>query len=135
MSKPAQSSASKASSEVDTLRQQVETLLEENAHLKLLVAKYRRMLYALHMLCRQLGWQVRGDHAHHRLHDLRHTFIVRSALHLYEQDGDVERGLPALSIYVGHAKVVDTYWYLTGIPELMAIAAERFHRYAQGGAI
>lgn len=94
----------------------------------------RSMLYALQLLCRQLGWQVRGDHDHHRLHDLRHTFIVRSALHLYEQDGDVERGLPALSIYVGHAKVVDTYWYITGIPELMAIAAERFHRYAQGGA-
>ena len=90
------------------------------------------MLYALHQVCRQLGWQVRGDHAHHRLHDLRHTFIVRSALRLYEQGGDVERGLPVLSIYVGHARVVDTYWYLTGIPELMAIAAERFHRYAQG---
>lgn len=92
----------------------------------------RSMLYALHRVCRQLGWQVRGDHAHHRLHDLRHTFIVRSALRLYEQGGDVERGLPDLSIYVGHARVVDTYWYLTGIPELMAIAAERFHRYAQG---
>ena len=24
----------------------------------------------------------------------------------------------------------DTYWYLTGIPELMAIAAERFERFA-----
>lgn len=93
----------------------------------------RSMLYALHSVCRQLGWQVRGDHTHHRLHDLRHTFIVRSALRLYEQEGDVERGLPALSIYVGHAKLVDTYWYLTGIPELMAIAAERFRRYAQGG--
>lgn len=92
----------------------------------------RSMLYALHEVCRQLGWQVRGDHPHHRLHDLRHTFIVRSVLRLYEQSGDIERGLPALSIYVGHAKVVDTYWYLTGIPELMAIAAERFHRYALG---
>lgn len=33
----------------------------------------RSMLYALHSLCGQLGWQVRGDHAHHRLHDLRHN--------------------------------------------------------------
>lgn len=67
------------------------------------------MLYALHLLCDQLGWQVRGDHAHHRLHDLRHTFIVRCALRLYEQGDEVEGSLPALSIYVGHAKVVDTY--------------------------
>ncbi len=94
----------------------------------------RSILYALHWVCRQLGWTVRGDHTHHRLHDLRHTFIVRSVLRLYEQGGDIEQGLPILSIYVGHAKVVDTYWYLTGIPELMAIAAERFHRYAQGGS-
>lgn len=80
------------------------------------------MLYALHQGCRQRGWQVREDHAHHRLHDLRHTFIVRSVLRLYAQGDDVERGLSALSIYVGHAKVIDTYWYLTGIPELMAIS-------------
>lgn len=92
----------------------------------------RNILYALQWVCRQHGWQSRGDHAHHRLHDLRHTFIVRSVLRLYEQGGAVEQGLPAISIYVGHAKVVDTYWYLTGIPELMAVAAERFHRYAQG---
>jgi integrase/recombinase XerD len=89
------------------------------------------MLYALHSLCNQLGWTVRGDHARHRLHDLRHTFIVRSLLRLYELGEDIDQGLPVLSIYVGHAKIVDTYWYLTGIPELMAIAAERFHRYAQ----
>lgn len=94
----------------------------------------RSMLYALQSLCNQLGWQVRGDHPRHRLHDLRHTFIVRSTLRLYEQGVDVERGLPVLSIYVGHAKVVDTYWYLTGIPELMSIAAERFYRYAQGAS-
>lgn len=94
----------------------------------------RSMLYALHSLCKQLGWTARGDYGHHRLHDLRHTFIVRSALRLYEQDGDIEQGLPVLSIYVGHAKVVDTYWYLTGIPELMAVAAERFHRFAHGVA-
>jgi transposase len=43
MSKSARPSASKASSEVDKLRQQVEMLTEENEHLKLLVAKYRRM--------------------------------------------------------------------------------------------
>lgn len=92
----------------------------------------RSMLYALHSLCAQLGWAVRGDHTHHRLHDLRHTFIVRSFLGQYEQDRDVERGLSALSIYVGHAKMADTYWYLTGVPELMAVAADRFHQYALG---
>lgn len=91
----------------------------------------RSMLYALQSLCKQLGWTVRGDYAHHRLHDLRHTFIVRSLLRLYEQGMDIERGLPIISTYVGHAKLADTYWYLTGIPELMSIASRRFRHYAQ----
>ncbi len=93
------------------------------------------MLYALKALCRQLGWQPRGDHLHHRLHDFRHTFIVRSLLRFYEQGIAVDQAILALSIYVGHAKISDTYWYLTGIPELMAIAAERFQLYTNGGLL
>lgn len=94
----------------------------------------RQALYALRAICeRRFGWKPRGDYRHHRLHDLRHTFIVRSALRFYKEEEDIERCLSALSIYVGHAKVVDTYWYFTGIPELMTIAADRFQRYAEGG--
>jgi len=90
------------------------------------------ILYALQTLCQQLGWQPRGDYRQHRLHDLRHTFIVRSTLRFYEQGIDIDRAVLALSIYVGHTRVSDTYWYFTGIPELMEIAAERFHRYTRG---
>ena len=32
----------------------------------------------------------------------------------------------SLSTYVGHAQVTDTYWYLQAVPELMAVAAQRF---------
>lgn len=91
------------------------------------------VLYALQTLCRELGWRPRGDYAHHRLHDLRHTFIVRSTLRFYEQGIDPDRAIATLSTYVGHAKVSDTYWYFTGIPELMAVATERFRCYAHGG--
>ena len=97
-------------------------------------ANQRAMLYALQTLCRQLDWQPRGNHAHHRLHDLRHTFIVRSMLRFYQQGIDDEHAVLALSTYVGHARVSDTYWYFTGVPELMAIAAERFQRYALGAS-
>lgn len=92
----------------------------------------RSMLYILQTLCRQMDWQPRGDYLHHRLHDLRHTFIVRSTLRFYELGIDVDRAVLALSIYVGHAKVSDTYWYFTGIPELMTIAAQRFQQFSQG---
>lgn len=79
----------------------------------------------------QLGWINRGAHHGPRIHDLRHTFIVRRIL-LWQAEGrDVDRQMLALSIYVGHAMVTNTYWYLTGIPELMAVAAHRFENFAQ----
>ena len=47
--------------------------------------------YALQTLCQQLGWRACGDYRYHRLHDLRHTFIVRSTLRFYEQGIDLRR--------------------------------------------
>jgi integrase len=46
---------------------------------------------------------------------------------------DVNRNLLALSTYLGHAKVTDTYWYITATPELMAIAARRLEPLAPTG--
>ena len=68
-----------------------------------------------------------------RIHDLRHTFACRRLLQWYREGADVEQRVAALSTYLGHAKVSDTYWYLTGVPELMAIAATRFERFGRDG--
>ena len=38
----------------------------------------------------------------------------------------------ALSTYVGHAEVGNTYWYLSAAPELMAVAADRFASFVAG---
>jgi integrase/recombinase XerD len=54
-----------------------------------------------------------------RIHDLRHTFAVRVILQWLEQDKDIHALMPALSTYLGHAQPSDTYWYLTGVPELL----------------
>ena len=35
----------------------------------------------------------------------------------------------SLSTYIGHAMVTNTYWYLSAVPELMALAAGRFEAY------
>ena len=73
-----------------------------------------------------LGWVNRGTHHAPRIHDLRHTFVVRRML-LWQQHGvDVDEAMLALSTYVGHAMVTNTYWYLQAVPELMAVAAKRF---------
>jgi integrase len=65
-----------------------------------------------------------------RLHDLRHTFAVGRLLAWYRNGTDIHRAIDQLSAYLGHAKVTSTYWYLTGVPELLALAGERFERNA-----
>jgi len=55
---------------------------------------------------------------------------VRRLARWYAEGADVGQKILALSTYLGHAKVTDTYWYLTGVPELMAIASQRFEHLA-----
>lgn len=90
-----------------------------------------RICCGLQQLTNELGWKARGDYPRHRVRDFRHTFIVRSILRAFEAGLDMDRVVLTLATYVGHDHVADTYWYVTGIPELMAIAAERFHNYAK----
>jgi integrase len=78
-----------------------------------------------------LGWLNRGAHSGPRIHDLRHTFVVRRVMLWHAQGVDVDPQMLALSTYVGHAMVTNTYWYLTGIPELMALAAAKFEAFTQ----
>lgn len=78
----------------------------------------------------ELGWTARGAYAQARIHDLRHTFICRRVQLWHEHGADIGNAMAALSTYVGHAKLSDTYWYLTGVPDLMAIVGERFELFA-----
>lgn len=60
-----------------------------------------------------------------RLHDLRHTFAVRTLLGWYRAGEDVAAKMPSLSTYLGHREPAYTYWYLSAAPELLALAAAR----------
>lgn len=77
-----------------------------------------------------LGWVNRGGHEAPRLHDLRHTFAVRRLVRWYADGADADQKILALSTYMGHAEIFYTYWYLTAVAELMAIAAGRFEQVA-----
>lgn len=77
-----------------------------------------------------LGWINRGGHEAPRLHDLRHTFAVRRLMRWYADGAEIDQKMLALSTYMGHAEIFYTYWYLTGVPELMAITAGRFEQFA-----
>ena len=97
----------------------------------------RRMLqdtvqHRFRRLCDQLHWRSRGGHPAPRIHDLRHSFITHCILRWYQQGINLDKEILALSTYVGHAEVTYTYWYVTGVPELMAIATRRFEKYTAG---
>jgi integrase/recombinase XerD len=60
-----------------------------------------------------------------RVHDLRHTFAVRTLIDWQRAGIDISTHLPLLSTYLGHVEPKNTYWYLTAVPELMHLAADR----------
>ena len=82
-------------------------------------------------LRQDLGWPNRGAHHAPRVHDLRHSFAVRRVLLWHKHGTDIDQAMLALSTYLGHAKISNTYWYLTAVPELMGLAAGKFERFAQ----
>ena len=60
----------------------------------------------------------------------RHTFCVHRVTTWYRQGADVQRLLPGLSVYLGHACLAATVVYLSMTPELLQQANKRFERYA-----
>lgn len=64
-------------------------------------------------------------------HGLRHSFAVTSLIDWYHADADVQARLPALSAFMGHAQPKDTYWYLSAVPELLALASDRARRHRE----
>ena len=71
-------------------------------------------------LLRSTGIRKPGDRRGPSLHSLRHSFAVRSLEGCVSTDVDaVRRHAHALSVYLGHANVENTYWYLEATPTLL----------------
>jgi site-specific recombinase XerD len=71
-----------------------------------------------------------GEHRLPRLHDLRHTAAVHRVVVWYREGKDVQRLLPHLATYLGHASIASTQRYLQMTPELLQQASLRFAAYA-----
>jgi integrase len=82
-------------------------------------------------LRQQLRWVNRGAHDGPRIHQLRHSFAVRRMMLWHGQGIDIDQAMLSLSTYLGHAKISNTYWYLTAVPELMALVGKKFERFAE----
>ena len=97
-------------------------------------ASTRALEYAFQLIRRRLKWCARGDHPAPRIHDLRHSFACHRLEKWYAQGLDIERHILALSTYLGHTKITDTYWYVTATPELLARAAQRLECRSGGNS-
>lgn len=68
-----------------------------------------------------------------RIHDLRHHYALRALEGCPGGHDRVTRHMLALSTYLGHTHVTDTYWYLQATPRLMAGIADACEAFMQGG--
>ena len=69
-----------------------------------------------------------------RMRHFRHRFALNTLIEWYRAGEDIERRLPVLSTFLGHAHVADTYWYLSIHPELMGLATSRLEQRWEAGS-
>jgi integrase/recombinase XerD len=86
--------------------------------------------HAFSAVRRQLGWTATGRTRAPRVHDLRHTMVVRRIQTWHAEGTDVDANIAVLATYLGHLETRDLYWYLSAVPELMGVVADRFEAFA-----
>jgi integrase len=95
---------------------------------------YRTVITVFLQLSRSLGLRDEAGGQGPRIHDLRHTFAVRSLEQCAPDRNAIVRHISALSTYLGHAHVTDTYWYLHATPLLMGQLADAGEALFRGDA-
>jgi integrase len=96
-----------------------------------------RLIYSnVHATFRRLAasaaLESRPGRCRPRIHDLRHSFAVRTLLDAYAAGQDSQARLALLSTYMGHTDPSHTYWYLSAAPELLALAGQRLGNHLAG---
>ena len=95
--------------------------------------RYPTVIQTFLFLVRKLGLRSGPGEPGPRLHDLRHTFAVRALERCPERRSGIPRHMLALSTYLGHARITDTYWYLQTTPHLMVDIADACEAHLEGG--
>lgn len=65
-------------------------------------------------------------------HSLRHAFAVKALETCPDGRDAITKHMLALSTYLGHSAVAQTYWYLEAVPDLMRDIADRAEQFAMG---
>ena len=88
---------------------------------------------AFHQSLEKLGLPRGPGDAHPTIHSLRHSFAVRALETCPDGRDRITKHMVALSTYLGHSKVADTYWYLEATPYLMRNIADSCQSFFTGG--
>ena len=80
----------------------------------------------LRRVIQQAGLRKTPGRGGPRVHDLRHTFVVRRMTEWYRHGVNPQGHLPYLAAYLGHRDIHSTLVYLTITQELLQRANERF---------
>jgi integrase len=85
--------------------------------------------YNFAQISQQVGLRGYQQYCRHgrgpRIHDLRHSFAVRTMIDWYRTGKDPAREMIRLTTYLGHSDPSHTYWYLEAVPELLDLAMAR----------
>lgn len=92
---------------------------------------YNTAYHAFRQVRDTLGWTAAGRTRLPRLHDLRHRMVIRRIQQWYQTGADLDAKIPVLATYLGHTEIANVYWYLSAVPELMSVVADRFETFAQ----
>jgi integrase/recombinase XerD len=94
---------------------------------------YDALRWTFVKVSRQIGLRGACDSRGPVLHGLRHRLAINTLLKWHRRGVDVERHLPTLSAYLGHAHITDTQWYLTATPQLLRYVLRRVERSERRG--
>jgi integrase len=85
--------------------------------------------YNFAQACQQIGLRTHQPYCKHgrgpRIHDLRHSFAVKTMLGWYRAGKNPAHEMIRLTTYLGHSNPSNTYWYLEAVPELLDLAMAR----------
>lgn len=85
--------------------------------------------YNFAQTCQHIGLRAHQRYGRHgrgpRIHDLRHSFAVRTMIMWYRTGKDPAREMIRLTTYLGHSDPDNTFWYLEAVPELLELAMAR----------
>lgn len=96
---------------------------------------YNSQRLAFVRLLRLAGIEAAPGQRGPSLHSFRHSFAVRRLTLWHRERREVQALLPHLAVYLGHLGPENTYWYVSGTPELLLEASVRFERQRMDGEV